>query len=192
MPISIQRPLAILCASLCFAVLAAPPACATSATDLRAEQLLMGANFLKESLTLTPNQLILWQQTASRSATLLRTRQSRREKMQAALKVLLADPAADPRKAAVQLDEENGRIVDEEKQLREWWLTVADALDDRQRALAAQYILTQLERVDQPERAARPEREQGGPAGGGRRKQSGGQGGMGGSPGNNASGSVRF
>lgn len=192
MPIPRQRILLALCASLCFALSSAPPAHAASAADLRAEQLLLGANFLKDALTLTPNQLTLWQQTASRSATLLRARQSRREKMQAELKVALADPAADARKLAVRLDQENARSTAEEMQLREWWLTVADALDDRQRGLASQYLVTQLERVDQPDRAARPEREQGGPPGGGRQKGPGGQGGMGGSPGSNGGGSVRF
>ena len=193
MSISIKR--SFLAVSALFLLAAAPlPSLATNVMELRAEQLLMGANFLKDSLSLTPNQQILWQKTAARSSSILRERQSRRERFQVELKGALADPAADPRKLTARLDEETERSNAEEKQLRELWLTVSDALDDRQRTLASQFLVTQLERVDQPDRGSKPEHEQGGPGAGGRHKPGSG-GGMGGSSGGmngSVGGSQRF
>ena len=62
-------------AALCLAtVLSAPPALAAKVMELEADQLIRAASYLRESLTLTPNQQILFQQVNGKSAAILRAR----------------------------------------------------------------------------------------------------------------------
>ena len=60
------------------------PAFAVPVMDMRAEDFLPLAADLKQQLKLNTNQQTLWQQTESRTRTLLRERKSRRERLQAA------------------------------------------------------------------------------------------------------------
>jgi hypothetical protein len=145
------------------------PAYGAPVMNIDADNLVRGAGFVKETLHLTPNQQTLWQQVASKSAGLLRARQTRRDKLQAAFKAQLQDPALELRKLAGALAQEEAASAGENAELRELWLGLNDALDDRQRLLAGQFLLTQLERVDAPERAAGPSR--GEPPPGGQRRQ---------------------
>jgi hypothetical protein len=171
-------------AALCTALmLATLPASATKVMELEAEQLVRAAGFVRESLALTPNQETLYQQVASKSSSILRARQSRRERLQASLKAQLADPRQELRDLSAGIDQEAAASAAEERQLRELWLTLTDALTDQQRAAAAQFLLTQLDRVAAPERAAQGEHAQGergehnGPRAGGKGRPGGGPGG---------------
>jgi hypothetical protein len=153
------------------------PAFAVDVMELRAEQLLFGANDLKTTLALTQNQQTLWQQASGRAGTILRARQKRRGTLQTELKTRLADGKTDLRELGPALDAETDNSAAEDKQLRELWLTVADALNDQQRVAVKQLLLSQLERVERPDPPARggrddkPRGEHGGhkPGGGGQR-----------------------
>ena len=157
--------------SLILALAFAAPVHAAPVMDLDADNLLRAAPYLKEQLALTPNQQTLWQQVSAKSGTILRTRQSRRERLQADLKTRLSTPAQELRELNVGLEQETTLSANENHELRELWLSVADALDDKQRAEAARFLVSQLERVDQPERGERPAQRPGGerrgPKGGG-------------------------
>lgn len=157
------------------------PAYGAPLMNIDADNLVRGAGFVKETLHLTPNQQTLWQQVTVKSAGLLRARQTRRDKLQAAFKAQLRDPALELRKLAGALAQEEAASAGENAELRELWLGVNDALDDRQRQLAGQFLLTQLERVDAPERA--PGAGRGEPPQGGQRRQK---------PGADMGGGVRF
>lgn len=141
--------------------LAALPASATKVMDMEPEQLVRAAGFVRESLALTPNQETLFQQVSGKSATILRTRQSRREHLQAELKTRLADPRQELRDLAGGIEQEAAASAAEDRQLRELWLTLTDALTDQQRAAAAQFLLTQLDRVDAAASTPQGERPQG-------------------------------
>jgi hypothetical protein len=163
------------------AVGAASSAFAVPLADLRAEDLLPMAGDVKKMLNLNANQQTLWNQVESKSRTLLRERQRRRDALQEKAKTMLAKPDIELRDVAREVDADEAATRAENQQLRELWLEVNDALDDGQRRQVAQMVGEQLMRVV-PE--GRPGGERGGPggergrsgAGGGR----GGRGGMGG------------
>eukprot|EP01030_Chromulinospumella_sphaerica_P009409 gene9409-9219_t len=92
--------------------------------EMRAEDYLPMAAELKKSLNLNGNQQILWQQTESKTRNLLRERQSRREHMQAALQEGLKGANVELRDLAKAVEAEAVTAANEEKLLREWWLTV--------------------------------------------------------------------
>ncbi|GGX84279.1 hypothetical protein [Pseudoduganella dura] len=171
-------------AALAAALLVAGTAFALPMAEMRAQDLLMMAPALKEALKLNANQQTLWQQTEGRTRTLLRERQSRTEKMQAAALQALQGKNVELRELTGALDAENAAEAAEEKQLREWWLTVNDALDESQRGAVAVFLAEQLQR--KPEGpgtggGGAPRGEggghRGGPGGGG---SGGGMGGIGG------------
>ena len=145
------------------------PAQAAPVMSMDADSLVRGALFLKETLHLTPNQETLWQQVTIKSAGLLRARQTRRDKLQASLKAQLQDPSQDLRTLAGAIDQEAAASQRENAELRELWLTVNDAMNDQQRMAANQFLVSQLERVDAPERA--PGGKGGEPPAGGQRRQ---------------------
>lgn len=175
---SLRRTHAIVCLA---GALAAVPASATRLMDMEAEQLVRAAGFARESLALTPNQEILFQQVSARSMTVLRARQVRREHLQADLKARLTDPRQQLRDMALALDQEAATSTAEERQLRELWLTLHDALTDAQRTATAQFLVSQLERVDAPARPsqerAQGERGEHGPRQGGKGRPGGAPGG---------------
>jgi hypothetical protein len=154
----------------------APLVAAINVMDLKSEQLLFAAGDLKDMLTLTQNQQTLWQQSTAKANTLLRARQKRRTALQADVKAKLGDPKVELRELGAAIDQEADLAAAEDKQLRELWLTVNDALDDQQRAKVTQALMSQLERADHP--AEMGGRREGGPPEGGRR--GGKHGGMGG------------
>lgn len=159
---------------------------ATPVMDIRAEDLLLMAPALKEFLKLNANQATLWAQTESRTRALLRERQSRRERLQAASKQALEAKDVELRELTGALDAEQAAASAEEKQLRELWLTVNDALDENQRHTVAVFLGEQLSRVEGPMRPAAPHRSEGegrGEGRGGHRGGAGGPGGGGGMPG---------
>ena len=123
------------------------PALALPVMEMRAEDLLPMAADLKTSLNLNANQQTLWQQTEGRTRALLRERQARRERLQAASKVGLNGAGVELRDLVGAVDAETATTAAEEKQLREWWLTVNDALSEPQRRVVASLLAEQLLRM---------------------------------------------
>ena len=159
---------------------AAVTASAVPIADMRLQDLLPMAPDFKTELKLNANQQILWQQVENRTRQLLRERQSRRERLQASVQQALASPNLELRDLVGGMDQESTVSLAEEKQLREWWLSVNDALDEKQRQAVAVFIAGQMARVmdggaPRGESRGREGGEPGGRKGGGK----GGMGGMG-------------
>jgi len=153
------------------------PAVALPVMEMRAEDLLPMAGELKKSLNLNQNQQTLWQQTESKTRALLRERQARRERLQASAKAGLEVASVELRDLGAAVDAETATSATEEKQMREWWLTVNDALTEPQRKQVAQLVGEQLLRVQDSgmRPAGEPRKEEGEHNRGGHKK-----GGMGG------------
>ncbi|WP_432380979.1 hypothetical protein [Duganella sp. P38] len=152
------------------------PAFALPLMEMKADDYLPMAGELKKSLNLNANQQTLWAQTESKTRNLLRARKERRERLQAATVAGAQGANVELRDLARAVDEEAATSGAEEKLLREWWLTVNDALSESQRATVAQLLVEQLQRAQESGGGARPERrEEGGEHRGGK----GGRGGMG-------------
>ena len=133
--------------------------------DMRADDLVPMASEFRKSLNLNANQQTLWLQVETRSKAMLRERQARRERLQQALKAGLAGPKVELRDLNGALEAEAATSAQEDKQLRELWLGVNDALDENQRQQVATLVAEQLMRVPDSEqrhsRAARPRRGRG-------------------------------
>jgi len=149
--------------------------------DMKAEDLMPMVGEFKKSLNLSPNQQTLWQQTESKTRNLLRERQARRERLQAAAKAGLEAPNVELRDLVGAVDAETATSAAEEKQIRAWWLEVNDALSDAQRKQVAQIITEQLLRVPDSGRGgeSRPHEDGGEHNRGGHRRGMGGSGGAG-------------
>jgi hypothetical protein len=157
---------------------AALTASAVPVAEMRLEDLLPMAPDFKTELKLNANQSTLWQQVEGKSRQLLRERKARRERLQAGVTQGLQAPRLELRDLLAGLDNESTQSLAEEKQLREWWLSVNDALDENQRQMVAQFIAGQMARVMD---AAAPRSEsRGAPAGEHGGRKGGGKGGMGG------------
>ncbi len=152
---------------------------AVPVADWRADDLLMQAADIKKELGLTDNQNLLWDQSMRKTRAILRLRKERREELDAASRKLAAEPGAELRALARTLADDAASEHDEDKQLREIWFTMNDALDDRQRALVLARVKSMLERQPGgPGGEARQERGGGKPEGGrGGRGPGGGSGG---------------
>lgn len=167
---------ALLCA---LAIGVAAPAFAVPVMDLRAEDLLPMSSEFRKSLDLNANQQTLWGQVENRSRAILRERQRRREALQEQARTLLGKPDVELRELNKAIEAEAAASAAEDRQLRELWLEINDALDDKQRARVATLLNEQLMRVV-------PEAGPGGPSGGerggerGGRPRGHGRGGMGG------------
>lgn len=173
-----KRPLIALAAALLFA----QTALAFPIADWRAEELLMQAPEAKKELGLTDNQNLLWEQSIRKTRAILRLRKERREALDAAARKSASEPGADLRMLAASLQDDAASVHDEDKELREIWFTMNDALDDRQRALVLARFRSMLERQPREPgggegRAERPGKPEGGGRGG--RGPGGGGGGMG-------------
>lgn len=161
-----------------------PLAYAVPVTDWRADDLLMQAPDIKKELGLTDNQNLLWEQSMRKTRAILRLRKERRDELDAAAKKLANEPSAELRGLAGALADDAAMIHDEDKELREIWFTMNDALDERQRGLVLARFRSILERQPPGPGAGEGRREGGGkPEGGGR----GGRG-PGGMPGGGAPG----
>ena len=126
---------------------AAVSASAVPVAEMRLEDLLPMAPDFKAELKLNANQTILWQQVEGKTRQLLRERKARRERLQAAVTQGLQAPRLELRDLVAGLDNESTLSLAEEKQVREWWLSVNDALDESQRQAVAQFIAGQMARV---------------------------------------------
>jgi hypothetical protein len=151
------------------AVAAALLACACGASfatpvmEMRAEDLLPMAPEFRKSLNLNANQQTLWLQVENRSRAIVRERQARRERLQQSLKTGLAGARVELRDLDGALAQESAASAQEEKQLRELWLGMNDALDENQRQQVTTLFSEQLMRVPDSEQhhAAPRAREEG-------------------------------
>ncbi|APA70677.1 hypothetical protein [Janthinobacterium sp. 1_2014MBL_MicDiv] len=157
---------------------AALTASAVPIAEMRLEDLLPMAPDFKTELKLNANQSILWQQVEAKTRQMLRERKARRERLQAGVQQGLQAPQLELRDLLGGLDDESTLSLAEEKQLRAWWLSVNDALDERQRQAVAQFIAGQMARV--MDGAAPRSESRGAPAGEHGGRKGGGKGGMGG------------
>jgi len=175
---------------LALALGSAAPSFAVPLMDMRIEDLMFMATDFKKSMNLSTNQQALWNQVEGRSRSVLRERQHRREALQEQAKTMLAKPDVELRELNKLVEAESAASSAEDKQLRELWLGVNDALDDKQRAQVAVFLGEQLVRVV-PEGRPGGGGERGGERGsGGGRGGRGGRGGMGGMGGGGAGGGM--
>lgn len=159
--------------------MAVAPAFAVPVMDMRAEDLVPMASEFRKSLNLNANQSTLWAKVESQSRALLRERKARRERLQEATRAGLQAQNVELRELQAGLEAEQATTAAEDKQLREWWLGINDALDDGQRQAAAKFLVDQLIRMEEgPGGGERGEHPAGGERGGHRGR--GGMGGMGG------------
>ena len=174
-----------LAATLALVLGAAAPAFAVPVYSIHAEEMIAMAPDLRKSLSLNANQQTLWGQVDGRSRAILRERASRRERLQRQAKTVVTTPSPELRALGAGMDAEDTAVHAEDKQLREMWLTVNDALDEKQRVQVAQFISEQLERVeDGPRREEPRERDSGEKRPRGGKSGTGGMGGMGNTSGN--------
>ena len=165
---------------LALALGAAAPVFAVPVFSIHAEEMIAMAPDLRKSLSLNANQQTLWGEVDGRSRAILRERAARRERLQRQARTVVSTPSPELRTLGAGLDAEDAAVQAEDRQLRELWLTVNDALDEKQRALVAQFISEQIERVeDGPRRDEPRDRDSG------EKRPRGGKGGMG-NPGNGA------
>jgi hypothetical protein len=177
--LSLPSPSALRRVSAALALSAAlSPAFALPVMEMRAEDFLPMASELKKSLNLNTNQQTLWQQVESKTRSVLRDRKTRRDRLQAATQAGTQGANVELRDLAKAIDEETTVSANEEKLLREWWLTVNDALSESQRQIVVNLVSEQLLRVPDNGSSARPERKE--ESGGEHRGGKGGRGGMGG------------
>jgi hypothetical protein len=156
---------------------------ATPVMEMRADELLPMAPDFRKSLKLNANQQTLWLQVENKSRAIVRERQARRERLQQALKTGLAGAKVELRDLDGALAAESAVSAQEEKQLRELWLGVNDALDENQRQQVATLFAEQLIRVPDSEQhhdAPRGRDDGAGQHRGGRGKSGGGMGSVGG------------
>lgn len=167
--------------ALAFMLGAAAPSFAVPVTSIHAEELVAMAPDVRKALALNANQQTLWGQVDSRSHAILRARAARRESLQRQAGSVVTTTAPELRTLGAALDAEDATVQAENRQLRELWLTMNDALDEQQRLLVARFIGEQLERVEGgPMRSSEPKERDGGD----KRPRGGARGGMG----NSASG----
>lgn len=152
------------------------PSFAVPVTDIPADVLIAMAPDLRKALALNANQNILWGQVDGRSHTILRERTARRERLQRLAKTVVTTPSPELRTLGAAMDAEDSATQAEEKQLRDMWLTVNDALDEKQRLQVAEFIGEQLERVEGGPMRGDSEKR----GGGDKPQRGGGKGGMGG------------
>ena len=155
--------------------LAAAPSFAVPVADIHAEELVAMAPDLRKALALNANQQTLWGQVDSRSHAILRERASRRERLQRQAKTVVTTPSPELRTLGAAMDAEDAAVQREDQQLREMWLTMNDALDEKQRLLVAQFVGEQLERVEGGAMRSAPKEHDGGE----KRPRGGAKGGMG-------------
>jgi hypothetical protein len=156
------------------------PSFAVPVYSIHAEELMAMAPDLRKALSLNANQQTLWGQVDGRARAILRERAARRERLQKQARTVVTTPSPELRTLGAAMDAEDPAVQAEDKQLRELWLTMNDALDEKQRAQVAQFVAEQMERVEDGPR-------QSGPRDGGEKRPRGGgpgdKGGMGGGAG---------
>ena len=148
------------------------PCHALDVAAFRAEDVAPILSEFKTTAKLSANQQILWQQTESKVRTLLRQRETRQREMQERVKKRLQEKAPELRDLAKAMDQDDAITLQENQQLREYWMTLHDALNDEQREALTVLMNEQLLRqpgADKERRSGTGER----PAGSGRHGKGG-------------------
>jgi len=133
--------IAIVSACLCVRAHALP------AMDVQADVLMAQSADLKQGLNLNANQQTLWRQVEAKMRGILDERRRRRDRLQSDLKQDVGNAKTELRDVAKRYDNEADLSYREDKQLRELFLTVNDALDDGQRQIVLAALNDQLQRV---------------------------------------------
>jgi flagellar biosynthesis chaperone FliJ len=138
----------IACFAAALALLLSSSAHAIPVMNAELDDFMAQAAEVKNSLSLSPNQQHLWSQVEAKMRAIAEARRRRRAQLQTDMKKGLSDPRAELRDLAKTLDVEYEQSHQENKQLRELFLTVNDALDDNQRQKILVLLADQLQRVD--------------------------------------------
>lgn len=146
--------------------------------EFRAQDILPILNEYKANANFTANQQALWMQIESKTKTILRTREERRQATQISIKTRLQMKAPELRDMATMLDQDDVATAQENQALREAWMTMYDALNDAQRDALVLMLNEHLSRVADKPKDMRSTGEKS--HGEGRRGGKGGAGGMGG------------
>jgi hypothetical protein len=125
------------------------PSYALPVMDISAENLVWLSKDIQKSLDLQPNQRLLWQQVQDRVSGILQARQSRRALLQREMMRDLDDPKVELREAAKKIEAEEELSHQENKQLRELFLAMDDAMKDSQRLIIRSLLADQLQRSDE-------------------------------------------
>ncbi|MES2049851.1 MAG: hypothetical protein V4447_15725 [Pseudomonadota bacterium] len=128
----------------------------------------------KTAAKLSANQQTLWQQMESKTKTIFRSREDRRHEIQSNIKNRLKDKSPELRDLAISMNQEDKLSAQENQELREYWMTMYDALNDGQRDMLAALISDQLARVADKPKEIRTNGEK--PSGAGRHGNKGGMG----------------
>ncbi|WP_394778236.1 hypothetical protein [Undibacterium sp.] len=119
---------------------------AASVMDVKLDSLMPRMAEIKKSLNLNANQQTLWQQTESKTNSILHARDIRREHLQAEIGQRMDQSNGELRDLDRLVNAEEDLSLQEARQLRELWLTMNDALDDNQRQIAQGFLAEQLRR----------------------------------------------
>ena len=138
----------IACFAVALAMLLSCSVHAIPVMDAELDDFMAQATDVKNSLNLSPNQQHLWSQVEAKMRAIAEARRRRRAKLQTDMKKGLSDPRAELRDLAKTLDAEYDQSYQENKQLRELFLGINDALDDNQRQKILILLADQLQRVE--------------------------------------------
>lgn len=123
---------------------------ATPVMDFRGEDVIPMAEELKPTLKLDANQEILWRNVEAKTRVIVREQQRRTQQLQASANQQMANPNVELRDLTPAIESDAALSSSENKQLRELWLTMNDALDDEQRQKVRLYIADRLQRASFP------------------------------------------
>ena len=105
----------------------------------------------KSTSKLSANQQTLWLQMEAKTKAILRIREDRRHEIQSSIKKRLQEKSPELRDLVPSMNRDDEVSAQENQELRESWMTVYDALNDRQRDMLTVLISDQLARVaDKP------------------------------------------
>jgi uncharacterized membrane protein YgcG len=161
--------------------------------DFQAEDIIPMAEELKPSLNLNVNQEILWRKVEEKTRVIVREQQSRARQLQVSAVRQMGNPDLELRDLSPAVESDSTLSNNENKELRELWLTINDALNDEQRQKVRLYIADRLQRASDPvydgDTKSKSNNSSGRKGGGMGRGGMGGMGGAGaGAGGNSASG----
>lgn len=138
---------AVLLASMALA----PAAQAIDLNDFRLQDVLPILREMKNLAKLSSNQQALWLQVETKTKSLQRSRDERRQEIQSSVKNRLKEKAPELRDVIILMNQDDMTTAQENKELREAWMGFYDALSDAQRDVVAQMLNDQLMRM--PDRA---------------------------------------
>ncbi|HWZ48250.1 MAG TPA: hypothetical protein VNX00_08550, partial [Herbaspirillum sp.] len=153
---------------------------ATQVMDFRGEDVIPMAEELKPTLKLDANQETLWRNVEAKTRVIVREQQRRTQQLQASANQQMANPNVELRDLTPAIESDAALSSSENKQLRELWLTMNDALDDEQRQKVRLYIADRLQRASFPVSNSNSMKPKSSDGSSGRQGRGGMSGGMGG------------